>query len=105
MYLVHAHVEMPGPLEVPPDIRELVQALLRADSRAQVEHLAVHLRSAHLFTLGFFLLSERWELAEKHAAEVCGRMLKKPPLHRARLLGTGAPPIGPAFDVPWRCDP
>ncbi|MFJ9057359.1 hypothetical protein [Streptomyces sp. NPDC102409] len=83
----------------------MAQGLLSADPSAQIEHLAVHRRSSHLFTLGFFLLSERWDLAEKHAAEVCGRMLEAPELRQARLLSTGAPPINPLFHGQWRCDP
>ncbi|MEU5657223.1 hypothetical protein ABZ802_16595 [Streptomyces sp. NPDC047737] len=83
----------------------MARTLLRADPRAQVEHLAVHRRSAHVFTLGFFILADHWELASEHAAEVCGRMLTEPPLQRARLLSTGAPPVGPAFDGQWRWDP
>ncbi|MGP3638176.1 hypothetical protein ACTU45_33505 [Streptomyces sp. 24-1644] len=83
----------------------MAQDLLTADRHAQVEHLAVHLRSPHLFTLGFFILAERWEPAEKHAAEVCGRMLGMPVLRHARLLSIGPPALWPPPAGPWRFDP
>lgn len=89
MYLVHARLRTVPPAEVPDDLREAVRAGLRPGDR--VEHLAVHPQSAGHFTLGFYLLSDSLEAAERHAESVCHRLLGIRALPRARLLGVGVP--------------
>lgn len=89
MYLVHAHLRTVPPTEVPEDLREAARAGLRPGDR--VEHLAVHPQSPDLFTLGFYLLSDSLEEAERHAESVCRRLLGARALPQARLLGVGVP--------------
>ncbi|MEU9234556.1 hypothetical protein [Streptomyces subrutilus] len=89
MYLVHARLRTVPPAEVPGDLRQAVRAGLRPADR--VEHLAVHPQSAEDFTLGFFLLSDSLEEAERRAAHVCRRLLTARALPDARLLGVGVP--------------
>ncbi|WP_235439098.1 hypothetical protein [Streptomyces yangpuensis] len=76
-------------MEVPDDLREAARAGLRP--RDRVEHLAVHPQSAEHFTLGFYLLSESLEEAERHAESVCRRLLGARVLPTARLLDVGVP--------------
>ncbi|MFD6229975.1 hypothetical protein ACFWFZ_24340 [Streptomyces sp. NPDC060232] len=89
MYLVHARLRTVPPAHVPDDLRETARAGLRP--RDRVEHLAVHPQSAEHFTLGFFLLSDSLEEAERHAESVCRRLLGARALPPARLLDVGVP--------------
>ncbi|MFE0579283.1 MULTISPECIES: hypothetical protein [unclassified Streptomyces] len=89
MYLVHARLRTVPPVEVPDDLREAARAGLRP--RDRVEHLAVHPQSAEHFTLGFYLLSDSLEEAERHAESVCRRLLGARALPAARLLDVGVP--------------
>ncbi|APU40829.1 MULTISPECIES: hypothetical protein [unclassified Streptomyces] len=89
MYLVHARLRTIPPAHVPDDLRETARAGLRP--RDRVEHLAVHPQSAEHFTLGFFLLSDSLEEAERQAESVCRRLLGARALPPARLLDVGVP--------------
>ncbi|MFD3698597.1 hypothetical protein ACFWUZ_21005 [Streptomyces sp. NPDC058646] len=89
MYLVHARLRAAPPHELPDDLREAVRAGL--DPADQVEHLAVHPQRAGHFTLGFYLLDDSLEAAERHAESVCRRLLGTRVLPAARLLDVGVP--------------
>ncbi|MFJ4865258.1 hypothetical protein [Streptomyces sp. NPDC088748] len=89
MYLVHARLRTVPPAEVPCDLRETARAGLSPGDR--VEHLAVHPQSTEHFTLGFYLLSDSLEDAERHAESVCRRLLAARSLPAARLLDVGVP--------------
>ncbi|MGW7264234.1 hypothetical protein [Streptomyces sp. NPDC054842] len=102
MYLVHAHLELPGADELPPGIRVSVRrAIVPAD---RVEHVAVHPRPPRGLTLGLYLLSGALEEAEERALRVCERLLcAMPELAGARLTGAGVPVLPLAF-VPQPVD-
>lgn len=89
MYLVHARLRTVPPAEVPDDLRDTARAGLRP--RDRVEHLAVHPQSAEHFTLGFYLLSDSLDEAERHAESVCRRLLGTRALPPAHLLDVGVP--------------
>ncbi|MEU7278976.1 hypothetical protein AB0A69_09395 [Streptomyces sp. NPDC045431] len=100
MYLVHAHFELVPPHEVPGVLRELARSSLLPSDR--VEHLSVHPRSPHAFTLGFYSTAGSLAEAESGATAVCRRLLAEarwlPP---ARLTRVGVPLIAPALLGDW----
>ncbi|MER7048260.1 hypothetical protein [Streptomyces jumonjinensis] len=97
MYLVHARFETLA-AEVPPGIRELARALLASDDR--VEHLSVHTRSSHRFTLGFYLRADSLAWAEEHVERVSHRLLSTGRLPSARLLEARVPLLLPELRPP-----
>ncbi|MFE9634220.1 hypothetical protein [Streptomyces sp. NPDC006463] len=89
MYLVHARLRTAPPAHLPDDLREAARAGL--DPGDRVEHLAVHPQSAGHFTLGFYLVADCLEEAERRAESACRRLLAVGALPQARLLGVGVP--------------
>ncbi|MFF1414161.1 hypothetical protein ACFVX6_30955 [Streptomyces sp. NPDC058289] len=96
MYLVHARLQGPPGVVLPPQATSLVRALAREDDG--LEHVSAHPRALPHPVVGLFLQAESLEEAESNAAGLCRRVLECAEFTGWSLVLAQAPMVAPFYE-------
>ncbi|MEU9714919.1 hypothetical protein [Streptomyces sp. NPDC047976] len=96
MYLVHARLQGPPGVALPPQVKSLVHVLAREGDG--VEHVTAHPRALPFPVVGLYLRAESLVEAESTGAALCRRVLERAEFTGWSLVLAQAPMVTPFYE-------